>query len=293
MSPRVLPRATKNSALRPSRSSSGWANASAHSAPRCRAGRRKPVGRAARRSHPRPRLEQRARLRHRLAALDREALGRARARSGPARSRGSRRRACRSAAAAPSGPRARGTRSRRVAPSAAPASPGTRARARCPVMQTWWTTARQSTSSGVPRRSSDARSRPRQPRSGDGSVTDMTSGSTSRALLLAQARGRARRPWRGRRRRRRRGRRTRRRRARRCRRWCPRPRRARGAGARRPRARTRPCAPPRPRRRCCPRRSRSRRSRRPSTPARARASPAWPASRRAPACRSRPPASRA
>ena len=36
MSNAVLPRATKNSALSPSRPNSGWTNASAHSAPRCR-----------------------------------------------------------------------------------------------------------------------------------------------------------------------------------------------------------------------------------------------------------------
>ena len=39
----MLPRATKNSALRPSRSNSGWANASAHSPPRCSAASRKPI----------------------------------------------------------------------------------------------------------------------------------------------------------------------------------------------------------------------------------------------------------
>ena len=147
---RCCPRATKNCALRPSRSNSGWAKASAHRPPRCSAARQKPIAAA-----PAGALTPAGAPRRACASATpprcarRRSAPRARARRPPPRSRGSRRRACRPAASAPSGRRGRGTRSPTAASSERTQSSSSRT-GTLPVMQTWWTTARQRTRSGVP-----------------------------------------------------------------------------------------------------------------------------------------------
>ena len=182
MSPAVLPRATKNSALSPEQLEERLGEGERPQPAEMQRGAREADGR----SRPRACLVERAASR--TPALVRSTSKR----SASARSKTAcvvvgvaRRRACRSSRRCTIGSARSGNSITSAVSSDRSQSRNSRT-GTLPVMQTWWTTARQSARSGVPRRSSDARSRPRQPRSGDGSVTLITSGRTSVAALVAQ-----------------------------------------------------------------------------------------------------------